>query len=43
VALSRAAIPDGEDLISADLVRAVQVNGGQVRFVTAAPSPEIAH
>ena len=41
-ALSRVAIPDGEDLISADLVRAIQVDGTQVRFVIEAPSPEIA-
>ncbi|MCK0149080.1 Mrp/NBP35 family ATP-binding protein [Marivita sp. S6314] len=41
-ALARVALPDGENLISADLVRAVQVEGGQVRFVIEAPSPEIA-
>ncbi|WP_439523755.1 Mrp/NBP35 family ATP-binding protein [Marivita sp.] len=41
-ALSRVAIPDGKDLISADLVRAIQVDGSVVRFVIEAPSPEIA-
>jgi len=41
-ALSRVAIPDGKDLISGDLVRAVQVDGSRVRFVIEAPSPEIA-
>ncbi len=41
-ALSRVAIPDGKDLISADLVRAIQVEGSVVRFVIEAPSPEIA-
>ncbi|WP_439124215.1 Mrp/NBP35 family ATP-binding protein [Marivita sp.] len=41
-ALARVAIPDGKDLISADLVRAIQVDGSFVRFVIEAPSPEIA-
>ncbi|MGJ8604264.1 MAG: Mrp/NBP35 family ATP-binding protein [Marivita sp.] len=41
-ALARVAIPDGKDLISADLVRAIQVDGSVVRFVIEAPSPEIA-
>ena len=41
-ALSRVAIPDGKNLISADLVRAIQIDGSVVRFVIEAPSPEIA-
>ncbi|MCI5109318.1 MAG: Mrp/NBP35 family ATP-binding protein [Marivita sp.] len=41
-ALSRVAIPDGKDLISADLVRAIRIDGSTVRFVIEAPSPEIA-
>ena len=41
-ALSRVAIPDGKDLISGDLVRALQIDGSVVRFVIEAPSPEIA-
>ena len=41
-ALARVAIPDGKDLISADLVRAIQIDGSVVRFVIEAPSPEIA-
>lgn len=41
-ALSRVAIPDGKDLISGDLVRAIQIDGSVVRFVIEAPSPEIA-
>ena len=41
-ALERVALPDGENLISADLVRALTVDGGQIRFVIEAPSPEIA-
>ena len=41
-ALARVAIPDGKDLISADLVRAIQIDGTAVRFVIEAPSPEIA-
>ena len=41
-ALDRVSLPDGKTLISADLVRALQVDGAQVRFVIEAPSPEIA-
>jgi ATP-binding protein involved in chromosome partitioning len=41
-ALARVALPDGETLVSADLVRAVQIDGTSVRFVIEAPSPEIA-
>lgn len=41
-ALARVALPDGKTLVSADLVRAIQVDGAQVRFVIEAPSPEIA-
>ncbi|WP_300583331.1 Mrp/NBP35 family ATP-binding protein [Marivita sp.] len=41
-ALSRVAIPDGKDLISGDLVRAIRIDGSVVRFVIEAPSPEIA-
>jgi ATP-binding protein involved in chromosome partitioning len=41
-ALARVAIPDGKDLISADLVRAIHIDGSAVRFVIEAPSPEIA-
>jgi ATP-binding protein involved in chromosome partitioning len=40
--LARVALPDGKNLISADLVRAIQVDGSVVRFVIEAPSPEIA-
>ena len=41
-ALEQVAIPDGKTLISADLVRAIQIDGGTVRFVIEAPTPEIA-
>ena len=41
-ALAQLALPDGGDLLSRDMVRAVTVDGGAVRFVIEAPSPEIA-
>ncbi|MCJ8333966.1 MAG: Mrp/NBP35 family ATP-binding protein [Epibacterium sp.] len=41
-ALSRLALPDGGTLVSRDMLRAVQIEGGQVRFVIEAPNPEIA-
>ena len=40
--LSRLTLPDGGDLVSRDLVRALTVDGGSVRFVIEAPDPEIA-
>lgn len=40
--LARIQLPDGGDLISRDWVRALSVEGGEVRFVIEAPSPEIA-
>ena len=41
-ALGRLELPDGGNLISRDMVRALSVEGGEVRFVIEAPSPEIA-
>ncbi len=41
-ALSRIALPDGGDLVSRDLVRALMVDEGQVRFVLEAPDPDMA-
>ena len=41
-ALERLALPDGGTLVSRDMLRALQVEGGQVRFVIEAPTPEIA-
>ncbi|MCC1494071.1 Mrp/NBP35 family ATP-binding protein [Cognatishimia sp. F0-27] len=41
-ALARLALPDGGDLVSRDMIRALHVEGGAVRFVIEAPSPEIA-
>ncbi len=41
-ALARVGMPDGGDLVSRDLIRAVQVNDGAVQFVIEAPTPEMA-
>jgi ATP-binding protein involved in chromosome partitioning len=41
-ALRRIAMPDGGDLVSRDLIRAVQVQGNGVQFVIEAPTPELA-
>ena len=41
-ALQRIALPDGRDLVSADMIRAVTVEGATVRFVIEAESPETA-
>ena len=41
-ALRSLELPDGGDLISRDMVRALSVEGGTARFVIEAPSPEIA-
>ncbi len=41
-ALSRITLPDGRSLIEHDLVRALGVEGGVVRFVIEAPTPEAA-
>lgn len=38
--LSRVALPDGGDLVSRDLIRALQIDGGLVRFVIEAASPD---
>jgi len=40
--LSGLALPDGGSLVSADMVRAVVIDGGTVRFVIEAPSPDVA-
>jgi len=40
--LARIALPEGGDLISRDLIRAVQISGDAVQFVIEAPSPELA-
>ncbi len=40
--LARLALPDGGDLVSRDMIRALRVEAGQVRFVIEAPSPAIA-
>ena len=39
-ALARISLPDGGDLISRDMVRALTVEDGAVRFVIEAPDPE---
>ena len=41
-ALRRLALPDGSDLVSADMVRALTIEGATVRFVIEAPDPETA-
>ena len=41
-ALGRLALPDGGNLISRDMIRALSVEDGVARFVIEAPSPEIA-
>ncbi|MAW08127.1 MAG: sodium:proton antiporter [Halobacteriovoraceae bacterium] len=41
-ALERLALPDGGTLVSRDMIRALSVEGGVVKFVIEAPSPEIA-
>ena len=41
-ALRTLALPDGGDLVSRDMVRAVQVQGGRVSFILEAPTPEMA-
>lgn len=41
-ALSRIALPDGGDLVSRDMIRALTVDDGTVSFVIEAPSPDLA-
>ena len=41
-ALGAISLPDGGDLVSRDMVRAVQVQGGKVSFILEAPTPEAA-
>lgn len=41
-ALARLELPDGGDLVSRDMVRALTIEGGNLRFVIEAPTPEIA-
>lgn len=41
-ALARLTLPDGRNLVSADMIRAVTVEGGAVRFVIEAPDAETA-
>ncbi len=42
VTLSRIGLPDGGDLVSRDMIRALTVTDGTVRFVVEAPSPQAA-
>ncbi|MBV2358190.1 Mrp/NBP35 family ATP-binding protein [Thalassococcus sp. CAU 1522] len=41
-ALKRLVLPDGGDLISRDMIRALSVDGGAVRFVIEAPNADMA-
>ena len=40
--LARLVLPDGGDLVSRDMIRALSIESGDVRFVIEAPSPEVA-
>lgn len=40
--LQRLALPDGGDLISRDMLRALTIDGAAVRFVIEAPDPDVA-
>src|SRR6056297_1173853 len=40
--LKKLELPDGGDLVSRDMVRALSVDGGTARFVIEAPSPDMA-
>ena len=40
--LTKLELPDGGTLVSRDMIRALTVDGGAVRFVIEAPSPEVA-
>ena len=40
--LARLQLPNGKDLVSADMVRALTVEGGAVKFVIEAPSADVA-
>ncbi|MEL6700796.1 MAG: Mrp/NBP35 family ATP-binding protein, partial [Pseudomonadota bacterium] len=41
-ALERVALPDGGNLVSRDMIRAPSIEGGQVKVVIEAPTPEVA-
>lgn len=41
-ALRKISLPDGGDLVSRDMIRAVQIQGGKVSFIIEAPTPEMA-
>ncbi|MBR9843759.1 MAG: Mrp/NBP35 family ATP-binding protein [Rhodobacteraceae bacterium] len=41
-ALARLALPDGGTLVSRDMLRALNIEGGMVRFVIEAPNPDLA-
>ncbi len=41
-ALSRITLPDGGDLVARDMVRALTIDGGNIRFVIEAPDPDLA-
>lgn len=41
-ALARVALPNGKTLRDSDMIRALQVDGAQVRFVIEAPDPDVA-
>ena len=41
-ALARISLPDGKSLVDHDMIRALTIEGGSVRFVIEAPDPESA-
>ena len=41
-ALARLTLPDGGSIVSRDMLRALTIDGGAVRFVIEAPSPDLA-
>ncbi|MEO9514347.1 MAG: Mrp/NBP35 family ATP-binding protein [Paracoccaceae bacterium] len=41
-ALTKVALPNGNDIVSQDLIRAIRIDAGQVNFVIEAPTPEVA-
>ncbi|MFK7879080.1 Mrp/NBP35 family ATP-binding protein [Roseobacter sp.] len=40
--LARVTLPDGKSILAHDLIRALTIDGGVIRFVIEAPSPEVA-
>ncbi|MEO9897929.1 MAG: Mrp/NBP35 family ATP-binding protein [Paracoccaceae bacterium] len=41
-ALANVSLPNGSDIVTQDLIRAIRIDSGQVNFVIEAPTPEVA-